>query len=98
AVRLLVSAGDHGPTRLETLFQLPAESDPAKTRDERPALRRGQTARSQPDEPGVYVLRDAEQAPLYVGKASRLRSRLAAYVHRPLGVTRRLEGLVGAVQ
>ena len=64
----------------------------------RPVLRRGQTARSQPDEPGVYVLRDVEQAALYVGKASRLRSRLAAYVHRPLGVTRRLEGLVGSVE
>ncbi len=46
----------------------------------------------------MYVLRDVEQAALYVGKASRLRSRLAAYVHRPLGVTRRLEGLVGSVE
>jgi hypothetical protein len=46
----------------------------------------------------VYVLRDTEQTPLYVGKARRLRSRMAAYVHRPLGATRRLEGLVGAVE
>jgi DNA polymerase III epsilon subunit-like protein len=60
-------------------------------------LRRGATARALPDEPGVYVLRDAEQQPLYVGKARRLRSRMAAYVHRPLGATRRLEGLVGSV-
>lgn len=61
------------------------------------ALRRSDTARALPDEPGVYVLRDAEQQALYVGKARRLRSRMAAYVHRPLGPTRRLEGLVGAV-
>jgi hypothetical protein len=60
-------------------------------------LRRGATARSLPDEPGVYVLRDREQTALYVGKARRLRSRLASYVHRPLGATRRLEGLVAAV-
>jgi DNA polymerase III epsilon subunit-like protein len=62
------------------------------------ALRRGATARALPDEPGVYVLRDSEQRPLYVGKARRLRARVAAYVHRPLGATRRLEGLVGSVE
>jgi DNA polymerase III epsilon subunit-like protein len=60
-------------------------------------LRRGQTSRALADEPGVYVMRDAQQKPLYVGKARRLRSRMAAYVHRPLGPTRRLEGLVAAV-
>jgi DNA polymerase-3 subunit epsilon len=61
------------------------------------ALRRGATARALPDQPGVYVLRDREQNPLYIGKARRLRSRMEAYVHRPLGATRRLEGLVGSV-
>jgi DNA polymerase III epsilon subunit-like protein len=60
-------------------------------------LRRGATARSLPDEPGVYVLRDRDETALYVGKARRLRSRMAAYIHRPLGATRRLEGLVAAV-
>jgi DNA polymerase III epsilon subunit-like protein len=62
------------------------------------ALRRSSTAEALPDEPGVYVLRDEQQTPLYVGKARRLRSRVAAYVHRPLGATRRLEGLVGTVE
>ena len=60
-------------------------------------LRRGQTSRALPDEPGVYVMRDQQHTPLYVGKARRLRSRLADYVHRPLGPTRRLEGLLAAV-
>ena len=61
-------------------------------------LRRGATARALPDKPGVYVLRDSQQRALYVGKARRLRERMAAYVHRPLGPTRRLEGLVGSVE
>jgi DNA polymerase III epsilon subunit-like protein len=71
----------------------------ALTGDSAPrALRRGATARALPDEPGVYVLRDRTGQSLYVGKARRLRSRVAAYVHRPLGATRRLEGLVGSVE
>jgi DNA polymerase III epsilon subunit-like protein len=78
--------------------QATSQSQPRKTAAAgRPALRRGDSARALPDQPGVYVLRDADRAPLYVGKARRLRSRLEAYVHRPLGATRRLEGLVGAV-
>jgi DNA polymerase III epsilon subunit-like protein len=61
-------------------------------------LRHGKTARALPEEPGIYVMRDASQSALYVGKARRLNSRVAAYVHRPLGATRRLEGLADAVQ
>jgi DNA polymerase-3 subunit epsilon len=55
------------------------------------------TAHIAPDLPGVYTLRDAEQRPLYVGKARRLRQRLTAYASRPLAETRRLEGLADAV-
>jgi DNA polymerase III epsilon subunit-like protein len=61
-------------------------------------LHQPHTARELPDRPGVYVMRDASQAALYVGKARRLRERVTAYIHRPLGATRRLEGLTGAVQ
>jgi DNA polymerase III epsilon subunit-like protein len=63
----------------------------------RSVLRRGETARALPDQPGIYILRDAGHEAVYVGKARRLRSRMQAYVHRPLGPTRRLEGLVGTV-
>ncbi|MDQ3810512.1 MAG: exonuclease domain-containing protein, partial [Chloroflexota bacterium] len=61
-------------------------------------LRQARTARDMPETPGIYVMRDAADAALYVGKARRLRQRLAAYVHRPLGATRRLEGLAEAVE
>ncbi len=70
----------------------------ARTSDARAALRSGEVLKAMTETPGVYVLRAADETALYVGKARRLRSRVAAYVHRPLGITRRLEGLVSAVQ
>jgi hypothetical protein len=67
-------------------------------RAESDVLRTSQTARELVDAPGVYVMRDASESAVYVGKARRLRARMAAYVHRPLGPTRRLEGLASSVQ
>jgi hypothetical protein len=64
----------------------------------RAALSSAETLKALTEAPGIYVLRDVDETPVYVGKARRLRSRVAAYVHRPIGITRRLEGLVSAVQ
>lgn len=47
--------------------------------------------------PGVYMLKDAGGQVVYVGKAIKLRARLATYFSRPPGYTRRMEGLVEAV-
>jgi DNA polymerase III subunit epsilon len=46
-----------------------------------------------PSCPGVYVVEDADGAPLYVGKAVDLRRRLAAYVGRAFALHRQLDGL-----
>jgi len=61
-------------------------------------LRSGATLGAAPDQPGVYVMRDGQGDAVYIGKARRLRNRLAAYVNRPLGATRRLEGLTETVR
>jgi len=60
-------------------------------------LRQTLAAHAAPDLPGVYTLRDADQRPVYIGKARRLRQRLTAYTSRPLAATRRLEGLAETV-
>ncbi|MBV9327349.1 MAG: hypothetical protein JO352_26705 [Chloroflexi bacterium] len=78
--------------------RLLAAGAPDGVRTTTAALRRSATAQALPEQPGVYVMRGGDQSPLYVGKARRLRSRLEAYVHRPVGATRRLEGLVASVQ
>jgi excinuclease ABC subunit C len=39
-----------------------------------------QRIRQLPDRPGIYIFRDAEARPLYVGKASSLRKRAATYL------------------
>jgi hypothetical protein len=81
------------------LVPLLRRDDDATRRDAAPGpLQRSATTRDLPDRPGIYVMRDEQSAAVYVGKARRLRERVAAYVHRPLGATRRLEGLAGTVQ
>lgn len=81
------------------LKRVPTDSLPwASPPGESQPLRRGSTAQNTPDEPAVYILRDERGGALYVGKARRLRSRLASYVNRPLRATRRLDGLTQAVR
>ena len=47
----------------------------------RPSLE--QRVRELPDRPGIYVFQDEESRPLYVGKASSLRKRVASYLSGP---------------
>src|SRR5262249_16074031 len=80
--------------RLFTLAEERAMALVAPAQGRAAVLRRRSTAKELPDAPGVYTMRDADQQTVYVGKARKLRSRVGAYIHRPLGATRRLEGLV----
>lgn len=51
-----------------------------------------------PNKPGVYLMKDANQQVIYVGKAKCLKDRLASYYHQPLGYTRKMDGLLQNVK
>lgn len=72
----------------------PAPQKPGheKTR-RRPALERSVLA-DMPRAPGVYLMYDAFDRIIYVGKAKNLRDRVASYFSRPVGLTRKMEGLL----
>jgi hypothetical protein len=44
-----------------------------------------------PEEPGVYIMKDANDTPVYVGKASNLRQRVTSYFRRTVKVDERVE-------
>jgi DNA polymerase III subunit epsilon len=48
--------------------------------------------------PGVYLMKDANQQVIYVGKAKCLKDRLASYYNQPLGYTRKMDGLLQNVK
>jgi DNA polymerase-3 subunit epsilon len=47
-----------------------------------------------PRAPGVYIMRDANERVVYVGKAKNLRERVGTYFSQPLGYTRKMDGLI----
>jgi DNA polymerase III subunit epsilon len=51
-----------------------------------------------PEKPGVYLMHDAQDTVIYVGKAKSLKQRLASYYNHPLGYTRKMDGLLQSVQ
>lgn len=51
-------------------------------------------ATSLPKKPGVYIMRDAHDVIVYVGKAKNLRSRVSSYYSQPIGMTRKMDGLI----
>jgi DNA polymerase-3 subunit epsilon len=46
-----------------------------------------------PKRPGVYIMRDAYDHVIYVGKAKNLHDRVSSYYSQPLGYTRKMDGL-----
>jgi DNA polymerase III subunit epsilon len=51
-----------------------------------------------PDKPGVYLMKDANEQVIYVGKAKSLKNRLNSYYNHPLGYTRKMDGLLQSVK
>ncbi len=51
-----------------------------------------------PTKPGVYLMKDAYQQVIYVGKAKCLKDRLSSYYSQPLGYTRKMDGLLQSVK
>lgn len=47
-----------------------------------------------PKAPGVYLMRDAFDHVVYIGKAKNLRDRVGSYFSQPLGYTRKMDGLL----
>ena len=47
-----------------------------------------------PHAPGVYIMRDANDRVIYIGKAKDLRKRVGSYYSQPLGYTRKMDGLL----
>jgi DNA polymerase-3 subunit epsilon len=50
-----------------------------------------------PSKPGVYLMKDANEQVIYVGKAKCLRDRLGSYYNQPLGYTHKMDGLLQSV-
>ncbi|MEW5825283.1 MAG: excinuclease ABC subunit UvrC [Candidatus Bipolaricaulota bacterium] len=51
-----------------------------------------------PSTPGVYVMKDADGTPLYVGKAASLRARVRSYFQSAEGLSPRIQALVAEVE
>jgi DNA polymerase-3 subunit epsilon len=98
-LRLFVRAQDSGITSLEQLLTVatPRTSRDGGTRIAKPILDRSHLAEL-PRAPGVYLMRDAMDAVIYVGKAKNIRERVSSYYSQPMGLTRKMDGLVEAIE
>lgn len=99
ALRLEAEARRQGIESFEGLKELAA----TKQRAPRDKVGRGRSLVDRslldgvPKRPGVYLMRDADGAVLYVGKAKNLRERVGAYFSQPLGYARKMDGLLESV-
>ncbi|HEX9037124.1 MAG TPA: exonuclease domain-containing protein [Ktedonobacterales bacterium] len=99
---LLARAREEGCETLEDLFR--AHDGVAPSRISEPSPRptgklylNPAWRQDFPSSPGVYLMSDAADEVIYVGKAKRLRDRLASYYNQPLGYTRKMDGLLQSV-
>lgn len=101
--RLAARAAERGATTWDDLVALTASSVALPTELAQPA-RRGWSVLDRalldeiPPRPGVYLMRDAAGTIVYVGKAKNLRARVRSYYSQPLGLTRKMDGLLESVK
>lgn len=100
--RLLDEARQRGLTSLDDLKRVAAVRVPTPKR--RDAMGRGRAVLDRshlagiPATPGVYLMYDATDRVIYVGKAKNLKNRVASYYSQPLGYTRKMDGLLESIQ
>jgi DNA polymerase III epsilon subunit family exonuclease len=96
ALALLSQARDAGFSTLDDLKAV-ARPQPRRPRERMPrassVVDRSLLA-DIPRAPGVYIMRDASDRVVYVGKAKCLRDRVGSYFSQPLGYTRKMDGLI----
>ncbi len=99
AMRLMEEAARQGIASVDRLKSVAYVAQP-RVRDDvgraRAVLDRSLAA-NLPKKPGVYIMRDERDEIVYVGKAKNLRSRVSSYYSQPIGMTRKMDGLIESV-
>lgn len=96
AMRLMEEATRQGIASVDRLKSVAFVAQPQVQEDvgrARAVLDRS-LAQSLPKKPGVYIMRDASGEIVYIGKAKNLRSRVSSYYSQPIGMTRKMDGLI----
>lgn len=100
ALRLVAEAMQQGVTSLDQL-KINARLETPEPR-EHIGRARAQMDSSMladiPRKPGVYLMRDAAEHVIYVGKSKNLRERVRSYYSQPIGYTRKMDGLLESVK
>ena len=96
AVMLIDQAWDAGFTSLDDLKSIarPATRRPRERMPRASSVVDRSLLAAIPKAPGVYLMRDANERVVYVGKAKNLRDRVGTYFSQPLGYTRKMDGLI----
>lgn len=96
AIALIDQAWDAGFSSLDDLKAIarPATRRPRERMPRASSVVDRSLLASIPKAPGVYIMRDANERVVYVGKAKNLRDRVGTYFSQPLGYTRKMDGLI----
>ena len=96
AVSLLRHARDAGYRTLDDLKPIarPASRRPKERMPRASSVVDRSLLKEIPRAPGVYLMRDANDRVVYVGKAKNLRDRVSTYFSQPIGYTRKMDGLI----